>query len=104
MELIPELGAEGPLTTTNSKSTLGPSGSEAQKTSSSNTIPISDIRENKEKAAATSLEKLKYEGTIRLNSTLSDTLQDAVLDLETLISHVRMLQGILKFGMPSSTN
>lgn len=103
LELMLELPAEGPPFTTISKTTLKHSAS-VQKTNSADTISISDIQKVVEEKVATSSEKLKIESTIRLNSTFSNTLEDAVLDLENLASHVRKLQDILKIGIPPKSS
>ncbi|XP_031397782.1 uncharacterized protein LOC116208458 [Punica granatum] len=98
-----KLAAEGPWSTTNSRGTLEPSGSGVQKTRSSDTVSGFDIQEGKEKEAAAALEELKSESTIRLNSMFSNTIEDAVLDLETLATCVRMFQDILDSGVLPET-
>ncbi|PKI67406.1 hypothetical protein CRG98_012191 [Punica granatum] len=74
-----------------------------QKTHSSDSVTGFDIQEDKEKEAAPALEELKSESTIRLNSMFSNTLEGAVLDLETLATRFRMLQDILEFGVLPET-
>ncbi|XP_039056873.1 uncharacterized protein LOC120199986 [Hibiscus syriacus] len=46
------------------------------------------------------LKKKKIDGSLCLNSTYSDTIEAAVLDLEELICRVKWLQRILDFGTP----
>ncbi|KAE8709199.1 Aproteint domain-containing protein [Hibiscus syriacus] len=47
------------------------------------------------------LKKMKIDESVCLNSTYSDTIEAAVLDLEELICRVKWLQRILDFGTPS---
>ncbi|KAM1923915.1 hypothetical protein ACFX15_021761 [Malus domestica] len=47
-----------------------------------------------------SLKKMKTDRNIVLNSTKSDTLEAAILDLEELVSRVKWMKGVLEIGMP----
>ncbi|CAN6547829.1 unnamed protein product [Malus baccata var. baccata] len=47
-----------------------------------------------------SLKKMKTDRNMVLNSTKSDTLEAAILDLEELVSRVKWMKGVLEIGMP----
>ncbi|TYH75484.1 hypothetical protein ES332_D04G022600v1 [Gossypium tomentosum] len=48
------------------------------------------------------LKKIKTDGSVCLNSTYSDTIEAAILDLEELVCRVKWLKRILDFGTPLS--
>ncbi|KAK4775669.1 hypothetical protein SAY87_023630 [Trapa incisa] len=103
LEPKPELPAEGPSFTAWLKRIRENSAS-VQETDSIDTISIPDIERVMEGNVARSSKTLKIESPLRLRSTLSNTLEDAVLDIEKLASHVRKLQNILKIGIPPKSS
>lgn len=48
------------------------------------------------------LKPMKADESVRLNSTYSETIEAAILDLEELVSRVKWLKRILDFGTPLS--
>ncbi|KAJ6351740.1 hypothetical protein OIU78_007605 [Salix suchowensis] len=48
------------------------------------------------------LKKMKTDGGIYLDSTCSDTIESAILDLEVLVNRIKWMKDALKFGLPLS--
>ncbi|KAG5240651.1 Arginine--tRNA ligase [Salix suchowensis] len=48
------------------------------------------------------LKKMKTDGGMYLDSTCSDTIESAILDLEVLVNRIKWMKDALKFGLPLS--